>query len=189
MIGLTLLYDITYRYNQINFFLHPCERVVAILPIWTPLPYTGWILDAAEAKTEPITKGLMTTRPQYGGRGAPLRRLLKLSEAFRRHHWRQARSDVCLPTKRADSGRLVGLLLIRVDDAIVAGAPNIWPEFESVVKEYKTGDFKLITLANPHTFLGSQIVKRGSFWEPAKPIATDNFHMSKKFLNKGKKGG
>ena len=106
--------------------------------------------------------------PFMGGRDAPLRWFLKVSTSFRKTGWRQLRTDVCVFTKHSQAGRLVGIIVIHVDDIMCAALPKIWLEFKEVMKEYKTGEIEMITLAKPITFLPShpsrvdQVIKVGN---------------------------
>ena len=48
--------------------VHPSERMVAISPRWIPLPWNGELLGPLEENSAPpVTKGLLTIRPLYGG--------------------------------------------------------------------------------------------------------------------------
>ena len=81
--------------------VHPQERIVVIHPKWIPIPWQKKILAPEREISAPaVTHGVITKRPFYGGRDAPLRWFLRLSSVLRAHGWVQMRSDVCIVTKR-----------------------------------------------------------------------------------------
>ena len=119
---------------------HPTERLIVILPEWIPLPWSGTILGPdAPARPPPVTRGLLTTRPLYGGRDAPLRWFLKISSAFRKKGWKQLRTDVCVFGRYSHAGNLVGLAVVHVDDVLCAAKEVFWGEFRDIMAQYNTG--------------------------------------------------
>ena len=118
--------------------VHPEERLVVILPKWIPIPWTNKIFCPEEESTAPpATHGLITIRPLYGGRDAPLRWFLRLSTVLRKHGWAQLRSDVCLFTRRSYKNRLVGLLVVQVGDILCTANPSALKEFSEIMKTFK----------------------------------------------------
>ena len=75
--------DVSHAFLQADV-AHPEERMVAILPKWLPIPWAGKILtDQQTGSYPPVTKGLLTASPLYGGRDAPIRWFIRISTSLR----------------------------------------------------------------------------------------------------------
>ena len=152
--------DVSMAFLQADI-VNPEERIVAILPSWIPLPWSGTILNNEEEKlAPPVTKGVITIRPLYGGRDAPLRWFLRISTTLRSHGWKQLRTDVCTFTKHSAAGNLVGIVEVHVDDILCAAEPPVWEEFKEMMNTFKHGEFEMLDSSEPITFLGLQLLKR-----------------------------
>ena len=188
--------DISQAFIQ-SEIVHPDERIVIMLPKWIPMPYESKILNPdEEPNAPPVTHGLLTVRPLYGGRDAPLRWFLTLSSALKKWGWNQLRSDVCVFTKRSHKNSLVGMLLIHVDDIVCAANNKVWQEFIEIMKSFKTGDFEYVNKGDPVTFLGSQIfghptkgfgISQDQFIADIEPLPIDRIVKDNKFILKEEK--
>ena len=111
--------------------------------------------------------GLITHKPLYGGRDAPLRWYLAICAALRYGGWRHCRSDVCTFAKyiKDTRGRAIkpsSIIIAHVGDLLIAGIPNDIIAFGRVVAQFRTGSLSMLKVNDSVEYLGIK-VKRGRY--------------------------
>ena len=103
--------------------------------------------------------GLIIHRPLYGGREAPLRWYLQISDTVRAHGWKQSRTDVCTFLRHARDNhgrpvRITSILFLHVGDFLVVSDGSDMGRFVKMMKRCKTGPVTPVSPDIEATYLG-----------------------------------
>ena len=92
--------------------------------------------------------------PLYGGRDAPMRWFIALSERLRQHGFKQLKTDVCMFHKFDSQGDLMGMLIAHVGDLLFCGTDRFRKEAISAIQTFRTGEIETLTQESPIIFTG-----------------------------------
>ena len=115
-----------------------------------------------EQKKSSFRRCLVTHRPLYGGRDAPLRWFLRLASALRKGGWGNTRSDVCTFTRHAktsqgDAERLTSLIIVHVDDLLIASNAQDIDLLKVALKQFKLGPIYDLREERQMEYLGLEL--------------------------------
>ena len=123
----------------------------------------------ASGQKSNIRRALLTNKPLYGGRDAPLRWFLRISSFFRQGGWRQLRTDCCsferYELNRDKSVRRVtSFLIVYVGDILLAADQAGRNLFKTATQQMVVGEVKFLSIGGDLDFIGQQLSldKRGS---------------------------
>ena len=110
--------------------------------------------------------GLITHKPLYGGRDAPLRWYLKICAALRYGGWKHCRTDVCTFAKYIvdQRGKVVkpsSMIIVHVDDLLIASNSSDLKLFEQVMAQFRTAPLCILKQNEAMEYLGLQICRDG----------------------------
>ena len=129
----------------------------------------GWSEYKAQSKAElnlGFKIGLITHKPLYGGRDAPLRWYLEICAALRYGGWKHCRTDVCAFAKYIvdQRGKVVkpsSMIIVHVDDLLIASNSSDLKLFEQVMAQFRTAPLCILKQNEAMEYLGLQICRDG----------------------------
>ena len=136
--------------------LNPKDRVIVLPPNMIQLPWKGKLppshIDVNQLPRH--TRGFLLIRPLYGGRDAPMRWFIALSERLRQHGFIQLKTDVCMFNKFDSHGNLIGMLIAHVDDLLFCGTERFRKEAIAAIQTFRTGEVETLTQKQHIIFTG-----------------------------------
>ena len=136
--------------------LNPKDRVIVLPPAMIQLPWKGKLppshVDVNHLPRH--TRGFLLIRPLYGGRDAPMRWFIALSERLRQHGFIQLKTDVCMFNKFDSQGNLIGMLIAHVDDLLFCGTERFRKEAITAIQTFRTGEVETLTQKQHIIFTG-----------------------------------
>ena len=91
-------------------------------------------------------------RPLYGGRGAPMRWFVALSERMRPHGVNQLQTDVCMFNKYASPWNLAGFAIAHVGGIRFFGTDRFQKKAIAEIQTFLTGEVGTLTKERPIIF-------------------------------------
>ena len=160
--------DATQAFLQSDW-LKPSEQYLALPPPCIVLSGPQWdgeiLPHPPEGFTYP-THASHCREPLYGSRCAPLRWFFAIAAIFKQWNWRCHKSDMCVFSRRSDSGRIIALAYLHMGDVLVAAVPSGIQRFVKMMnKSVKHGGFNLVEKNILSCFPGCEfpdLKKRGS---------------------------
>ena len=115
-----------------------------------------------EKKRASFRRCLITHRPLYGGRDAPLRWFLRLAAALRKGGWRNTRCDVCTFTRHSrnlqgEVDALTSMIIVHVDDLLITTNAADLKRLKLVLSQFKTGPIFALDEEKKLEYLGLEI--------------------------------
>ena len=115
-----------------------------------------------EDKRSTFKRCLVTHRPLYGGRDAPLRWFLRLASALRQGGWRNTRSDVCTFTRHArdkneEVEKLTSIIIVHVDDLLISANLEDISRLRRVLSQFNTGPIFELNKEKHLEYLGLEL--------------------------------
>ena len=108
---------------------------------------------------------LLTNKPLYGGRDAPLRWFLRISTLLRSSGWRQMRMDCCsfVRYKEDPSTKpqtvISSFIIVYVDDILIAANKPDWGRFAKAMQQLEVGEISYLKTNMSLDFIGHQLEK------------------------------
>ena len=136
--------------------LNAKDRVIVLPPNMIQLPWTGKLppIQTDLNQLPRHSHGFLLIRPLYGGRDAPMRWFIALSERLRQHGFKQLKSDVCMFNKFDSAGNLTGFMIAHVDDLLFCGTERFRKEAIAAIQTFRTGEVETLTVNQPIIFTG-----------------------------------
>ena len=169
--------DISQAFLQADV-LPIADRFYAIPPPcikFSPREWGGEILTTPPpAKTISNRYLFRCNRPIYGSTDAPLRWYVTLASRLRKFRYHPHRTDLCFFSRRCpDSGVIVALIIVHVDDLVMAGSPQEIEAFTTFIDTFVHGPIEYVTEKEPIMYCGLSIIKRKVVWNVAWPLSVE----------------
>ena len=147
--------DISQAFLQSSNLNHK-DRVIVLPPNMIQMPWKGKLppIHTDVNNLPRHTHGFLLIRPLYGGRDAPMRWFIALSDRLRQYGFKQLKTDVCMFNKLDSHGRLAGFLIAHVDDLLFCGTESFRKEAIAAIQTFRTGDIETLKPDHPIIFTG-----------------------------------